>query len=146
MEKDDQFLYKRTPDLSLQSGTNSCDDDSTVRGILTDAMRRCAKSRAQIADELSVLVGCPVTEGMLNAFTAQSRKGHRWPSAWDRAFCHVTGDLRLIREKVERAGFKVIDREDAEYLEIGKQYLAQKHAAEELSRLEGSVTNRGKKR
>ncbi len=146
MSKDDSNFDTPMLPFSRGNGTNSCDDDSLVRGILTDAMRRCTKSRAQLADELSVLVGRPVTEAMLNAYTASSKDGHRWPSAWDRAFCVVTGDFRLLREKVALAGLRVIGEEDVEFLELGRQYLAQEKAAEAIARLKNKITLRGDKK
>jgi hypothetical protein len=146
MSNSDFNLDSAQKPFSRGNGANSCDDDSMVRGILTESMRRCVKSRQEIADELSTLVGRPVTEAMLNAYTASSKDGHRWPSAWDRAFCEVTGDFRLLREKVELAGLRVISDEEQEYLELGRQYLAQKRAAAEMERLESSITSRGKNR
>lgn len=125
---------------------NHCDDDSLVRGLITDAIRRSTKSRAQIAEEMSHLLGQEVTEAQLNAFTAPSKTGHRWPSAWDRAFCHATGDFRLLTKKAELAGFRVVSVEEYQYLQLGKTYIEQKRAAEAMARLESSITSRGGKK
>jgi hypothetical protein len=123
---------------------NSCDDDSLVRGLISDSIRKSPKSRAQIVEAMSHLLGQEVTEAQLNAFTAPSKAGHRWPSAWDRAFCVATGDYRLLVRKAELAGFRVIDEQEYQYLQLGKTYIEQKRAAENMARLENNITRGGK--
>ncbi|WP_148210158.1 hypothetical protein [Candidatus Korobacter versatilis] len=120
----------------------SMDDASLVRGILVDAIRKCGKSRPQIADELTELVGRKITERQLNGFTAESREDFRWPSELDRAFCFVTGDDRLLRTRAELAGFRVITVAEYDLLELGRQYLIRKRADAVVSRLEGALSGR----
>lgn len=88
---------------------------------------------------MSELLSTRVTVGMLNAFSAESKRLHRWPAAWDRAFCQATGDYALLVCRVLRAGFFVITAEEHDLLELGRQYLLQKRAAEEISRIERSL-------
>lgn len=85
--------------------------DAAIRALLSEVMRSSKKSRAQIAQEMSALLGRSVTVYMLNDFTA-SCKGQRvaedsqldtrkspvrFPAAWIHAFCEVTGDDRMQR-------------------------------------------------
>src|SRR5262245_20254476 len=61
----------------------SLDVDNQLRAVLTDSINRCKrKSREQIAEEMSYLLGREVTAAMLDAYTARSKREHRWPAAW----------------------------------------------------------------
>lgn len=71
--------------------------DAEVRTILARAIKRCPKSRAQIADEMAVLLGRQITASMLFDFTAPTKSLVRFPAAWVPAFCSVTGSDRLQR-------------------------------------------------
>jgi hypothetical protein len=111
-------------------------DAALIRSIVADAIRKSSKSRAQIAEEMTYLVGREITERMLNGFTADSRDDYRWPAELDRAFCEATGDDRLLRCRVELAGYRVISQQEAEILELGRQYLMRQRAADNLAALE----------
>ncbi len=130
------------PTLSLplfeqkNGNERALNDDSLVREILVSAIKSSGKSREQIADEMSVHLGVRVTERMITSFTAESKEFHRWPGAWDRAFCLSTHDDRLLRFRAELSGLKVIGQEESALLELGRQYLLQKRAAEKISQLE----------
>jgi hypothetical protein len=117
----------------------SFDDESLVRGIITDAIKNSPKSRELVAEEMSALLGRTVTLRMLNAFTAEANEKHRWPFAWSRAFCQAIGDWRLITALVERSGFKIVKDEELHLLELGKQYLTRKLADEKISELERTL-------
>jgi hypothetical protein len=112
------------------------DDSALVRGVIAQAIRRCGKSRAQLAEEISFLFGREVTEISLNKFTAESRSDYRWPAELDRAFCEATGDNTLLSCRAELAGYKMINAIDAELLELGREYLKQKRANEKVAALE----------
>ena len=112
------------------------DDGPLVRSILVDSIRACGKSRIEIADEMSRLLGRKVTERMLNAFTAESKEEHRWPAEFDRAFCAATGDNRLLTCRVEAAGLRVINAEEEKLLDLGREYLRRKRAEKKLAALE----------
>jgi hypothetical protein len=127
-------LFPENSSSELLSG--SLNDDSMVRGIITDAIKLCGKSRDQVADEMQRLLGLPVTARMITSFTAESKEMHRWPGAWDRAFCAATGDSRLLCCRVEAAGYLVISKSEAELMEIGRQYLIHKRSEQSISLLE----------
>ena len=61
---------------------------------------------------------------MLNSFTAESKENHRWPLAWTRAFCQVTGDWRLLRALTERAGYQLITTKQVRLLRLAEQLVA----------------------
>ncbi len=114
----------------------SLNDDLLVRSVVTRSIKLSGKSRAHIADEMSELLALNVTERMITSFTAESKELHRWPGAWDRAFCHATGDNRLLYCRLQAAGLRVITQEEEKLLEIGRQYLRRKHAEKRISSLE----------
>jgi hypothetical protein len=111
-------------------------DDLLVRGLITDAIKHCGKSREEIAEILSRLLAIPVTARMIGSFTSDSKELHRWPAAWDRAFAVATGDNRLLFSRVELAGYKVISAAEADLLDLGREYLRQKRSAERVALLE----------
>ncbi len=111
-------------------------DELMVRSVLTSSIKLSGKSREQIADEMSELLGITVTARMITAFTAESKELHRWPGAWDRAFCHATGDTRLLLCRVHIAGFRVVTPEEEKLLDLGRQYLRRKQAEKSISVIE----------
>jgi hypothetical protein len=140
IDNNQQTLLPLDGGIPVLGGIN---DDLLVRDVITDAIKRSGKSRQQVADEMSALLGTEVTDRMLNSFTASSREQHRWPGAWDRAFCMAAGDDRLLTCRVELAGYKVIRGDEVHLLELGRQYLLRKRSEAELAdlerRLEGSA-------
>ncbi|HWR35998.1 MAG TPA: hypothetical protein VN622_09040 [Clostridia bacterium] len=101
------------------------DNDALVRSVLTDTIKQSAKSRDQICEEMSRLIGREITVPMVDAFTADSKRNHRFPAAWLHAFCVVTGDWRLLQCLVERAGFRMVDSAGAKLLELGRRVVEQ---------------------
>ena len=62
-----------------------------------------------------------------------------WPSQFTRAFCYVVEDWSLLRCIVERAGFHLINDEEADILELGRQLARRKRADEAISLLEAKL-------
>ncbi len=114
----------------------SLNDGNMIRAIITEAIRKSPKSREEIGEEISRLVGERVSIRMLNSYTSEAAEQHRWPSQYTRAFCYVVEDWTLLRCIVERAGFHLITQAEGELLELGREYLKQKRASEQLQLLE----------
>lgn len=114
----------------------SLNDDSLVREIVTSSIKASGKSREQIAEEMTLLLGLRVTERMITAFTAESKEMHRWPGAWDRAFCRAVHDERLLTFRAELSGLRVIGCQEAALLELGRQHLVQKRASQRIAEIE----------
>lgn len=125
-------LFRDVP----ETAPGSLNDSALVRGVLIQSIRKCGKSRAQLAKEITFLSGREITEISLNKFTAESRTDYRWPAELDRAFCRATGDDTLLRCRAELAGFHVINSAEAELLDLGREYLRQKRAAENVAMIE----------
>ena len=127
-------LFSQNSSIDIPPG--SLNDDLLVRGTITESIKRSSKSRQQVADEMSKYLGIPVTARMITSFTTQTKELHRWPGAWDRAFCVAVNDMRLLFCRVELAGFQVIDAVESDLLELGRETLRQKRAAEKAALLE----------
>lgn len=117
----------------------SFDDTGLVRFTLIQSIKKSGKSRAEIAETMSFLLGRQVTEAMLNAFTAESRGDRRFPAEYDRAFCAATGDNTLMVCRIELAGLHVIDDNGMKLLELGREYLRGKRATEAMAEHERSL-------
>jgi len=114
-------------------------DDLLVRGVVTASIKHSGLSREQIADAMSDLLGITVTARMLTAFTAESKELHRWPGAWDRAFCSATRNNDLLKCRAEAAGLLVIGADEIKLLELGREYLRQKRASRSIAQLESDL-------
>lgn len=133
------FAVDRQPSLfsdNLQPLPGSLNDRALVREVLVESIRRCGKSREQLADEMTLLTGEEMTARRLNGFTATSADDYRFPAELDRAFCAATADYRLLKCRVEAAGFFVITATEFQLLQLGREYLRQKRANEKVALLE----------
>ncbi len=136
-KKSESFAPVEQPNLFQPSGyPGSYDDDAVIRGIVSDGIHQSDKSCDQIAGEMGYLLGRKLTGNQLYARCAQSKDNSSWPAAWDRAFCKVTGDDRLLRSRAELAGYKVVTETEGDLLELGRAYLIRKRAAEKMEELE----------
>jgi hypothetical protein len=83
--------------MRLKCGIPSEESDLTLRALLSDVMASCGKDRKQIASELSQKIGRVITVSILNDYTRTTKIGARFPAAYVRGFCEVTGDDALQR-------------------------------------------------
>ncbi|PYU52677.1 MAG: hypothetical protein DMG48_05200 [Acidobacteria bacterium] len=88
---------QNSPSLFAQLPADASRHDLAIRQLLALIIRVCSKSREEIAEGMSEMLGITVTVSMLNLWTAPSRGGSRFPCAFVEAFCAVTGDDRLRR-------------------------------------------------
>jgi hypothetical protein len=84
------------PNFDPKIGTQK-NPDAALRELLTTLLRQSAKSRAQIAEGISVHVGQRISKRMLDDWTAESKKPARFPSCFVQAFCEVTENDQLQR-------------------------------------------------
>ena len=124
------------PTADKVAAPGSLNDAGLVRKVIVAAMHKCPLSRAEIADRMAYFTGTEVTERMLNAFAAESREDHRFPSQLERAFCAAVGDNTLLTCLAELAGLHFIDETGLALMELGREFLRQKRAAENLNAIE----------
>ena len=72
--------------------------EAKIRELIARILKRSHKSRAEIADQLVILTGLPVTVNMLNDWCSLRKKGLRFLFMLAAAFCEATGtnDLLLV--------------------------------------------------
>ena len=111
----------------------SLDCDLTLRQLISEAISNSLKSREQIADEMSYLIGSArITTPMLNCYTAESKEKHRFPLAFLPAFCQVTGDRRALECVARLAGAAVLDPAEQELAELGALVVASEAGARDV--------------
>lgn len=96
--------------LSMAAGLQTC---GLVSMALDAARHEKAKSRAVVAAEMSELTGEDITEHMLNACSAESKEGHRFPLQWAPPLCFLSGDYRLLAHSADLVGAVFLTGDDA---------------------------------
>lgn len=91
-----------------------------LRCSLSRAIKDCRLSRAQIAGEMSHLLGVDVTKSIIDAWTAESKDNYRIPAEYLPAFCRVTDSNEAIEILNETAGMFSMPGPDALRSEIQK--------------------------
>lgn len=84
----------------------------SVGDILSREIKQSKFSRDEIADRMSQITGDRISTTMLNSWTAESKKLHRFPAQYISAFCHAVGSDGLIRRLARACGKVAIDRHD----------------------------------
>lgn len=104
-----------------QSG--SLNFDTELRAALTAAIAGSGKDRAEVAADMEQLLGSdpdyPVSKALLDAWTAPSRTGHRFPAAYLVAFITATGAHWLLDRIARKCGRLVVSGEHAAAAELG---------------------------
>jgi hypothetical protein len=112
------------PPPSGLPGSLSC--AAVVAGLvsysLDEARHNRGMSRAAVAARMTELTGEHISEAMLNAMTADSKEGHRFPAQWQPALVVATGCVGLPAELDYRIGAKLL---------IGAEVLEAQIAAED---------------
>lgn len=89
-----------------------------LRVAICAAMKGCPLSRWEVAGRMSHLLGCEISKYMLDAWTAESKDGHRFPAEYLPALCEVTGDRGPLKVLAETAGLFALPGPDALRSEI----------------------------
>ena len=91
-----------------------------LRRALNRSIKDCGLSRAQIAGEMSHLLGVDVTKSQIDAWTAESKDQYRVPAEYLPAFCRVTESNESIEVITDAAGMFSMPGADALRSEIQK--------------------------
>jgi len=109
---------KKAEGQGLEEGALEC--SARLRAALNAAFRDCPLSRHQVAGEMSHLLGRTVTKAQLDAWTAESKEGHRFPAEYLPAFCRAVRSHRPLEILAEAAGCFALPGPDALRAEIKK--------------------------
>jgi hypothetical protein len=113
-----------------------------LRLALVNAIRECGLSRWEITGKRSHLLSCEVSKFMLDAWTAESKDGHRFPAEYLPAFCIATGSRRPLEVVAEASGVSVRDGEDVQRAEIQKLYEQAGELRQEAARMRRNLRNK----
>ena len=65
--------------------------DTAFREAISEALKRCPRSRWEVAGRMSELTGQEISKSMLDSYTAESKEQHRFPAIFLPAFCEAVG-------------------------------------------------------
>lgn len=97
--------------------------DGRLRALITGAIRGSRFSREQIAERMTLASGDEVTRAMLDAWTAPSKNGHRFPLQLMPAFCDATESHEILKDALAMLGARIATAEDLAYAEIGRLHV-----------------------
>ena len=66
--------------------------------------------RLRVAQEMSAILGRPVSKNMVDAYASQAREDHAISAPRYMALAHATADARLLQVMAEPMGWAVIDQ------------------------------------
>lgn len=89
-----------------------------LRHSYVAGLKQCPLSRWEVAGRMSHLLGVEVSKYMLDAWTAESKNGHRMPAEYIPAFCAATGWTEPVRILTESSGLFSLPGPDALRAEI----------------------------
>lgn len=126
----------QAPAVIPRSVTGTMDVQTGLRESLNLAIKGCNLSRWEIAGKMSDLIDCEISKAMLDAWTAESKEGHRFPAEFLPAFCMVTGSREPLSLLAEKAGLFALPGPEALRAEIQKlDEEAKKLSAEKRKRV-----------
>lgn len=89
-----------------------------LKCAMNEAIKGCPLSRHQIAGEMSHLLGVEISKTTIDAWTAESKAGHRMPAEYLPAFCAATNNRGPLSVITEAAGVFALPGPDAIRSEI----------------------------
>ncbi len=104
--------------------------DGRLRALIAGAIRQSRFSREEIADRMTLACGEAVTRAMLDAWTAPSKNGHRFPLQFLPAFCSATESQEILKDALAMLGARLATAEDLAYAEIGRLHVEGQKTAE----------------
>lgn len=103
-------------------GSLSC--SALVCGLVSYALDHARQgeglSRTMVAARMSELTGERITEAMLNAMTAESHEGHRFPLQWLPALIAATGCHEVLTSVADKVGALVLIGQAAVDAKLGQ--------------------------
>ena len=91
-----------------------------MRGLISNILKDCPKSRFEVAARMSELTGVEITKYQLDSWTAESRDGWRFPLEYAPALEVACETYRLTEWLASKRGCKVMVGKEALLAELGK--------------------------
>lgn len=122
-QSDAKMVQLTLPLSELPSRRRRCGSlraKEAVKEALKIALRQCGLSRAVVADELSRLVGEPVSHFQIDNWVAPAKDDRCIPLEYAGALAIITGDTGFLSVALEAAGILVLTQQQAPYYELGR--------------------------
>ena len=91
-----------------------------VRERLSAVLKAAPCKRWEVAGLMGEYLGVEITESQLNAWSAESKEGYRFPLEYLPALCYATTDYGLADMVVKACGCKLIKSEEVVLLELAR--------------------------
>ncbi len=135
----DLFRQPKQPPEEQSEEPGFLDCGSRIRAILKQSIKRSPKSRHQVAATMSDALDCDISKCMLDAWTAPSHEGHRFPAEYVIAFVKACGNCLLIEELARLCGGRFVPGPELAAYEIGRLSAEESRIREEKRKLLSSV-------
>lgn len=110
------FLQELLTDTDV---VGSKDISVKLKNLITAIIKKCSLSRYQIAGRMSELLDAEISKAMIDAWTAESKEGHRFPAEYIPAFCAATGDISILELLCGSSNCQCVKSENQLKLELG---------------------------
>jgi hypothetical protein len=94
--------------------------DTQFREAISEAIKKCPRSRWEIAGRMSELTGHDITKTMLDSWTSEAHEQHRFPAIFVPAFCDAVACSEPLYILGSIAGVFVMPGPEALRAEIRK--------------------------
>jgi hypothetical protein len=98
----------------------SLDCSKELRSILSEALKKSNKTRFEVCARMSELLDHEISKSTLDAMTAESREGWRFPFEWAAAFEEACGTYCLTEFLARKRGCRVYSGDEVRQAEIGR--------------------------
>jgi hypothetical protein len=98
----------------------SLDYSVELAHVLSEALKKSPKSRYEIAARMSELVGQEIGKATLDAWTAESKSGWRFPFEYAAAFEVACGCTSMQELLCRKRGSRILEGEEALQAELGR--------------------------
>ncbi|HEX2959105.1 MAG TPA: hypothetical protein VHO70_19875 [Chitinispirillaceae bacterium] len=105
--------------FSAANLAGSLDISTKVRSALNAAIKKSPLSRHLIAGRMSELLDRDITKAMLDAWTADSKDGWKFPAEYIPAFCVAVEDVSILDLLCNECKCLCVKTEDQLRLELG---------------------------
>ncbi len=104
-----------------KSQAGAANINARLKEALALTLKEAPKSREQVCDKMTFLLGTEITRFMLDAWVSPSKEGHRFPAEYIPAFVLATGSLTSLHVLTDMCGVFAVPGADALRLEILKE-------------------------
>ena len=109
---------------------------AAIRFLLVETIKDGVKQglfldREELAAKMSTALGMHVTEAMLNAFTAESKAGHRFPAEFIVAIQTICGSTRFTNYYASASGGRSATSKEEVLIRLGRIQKRQERLEEE---------------